>query len=233
MVNAGQGGRHFSLTANGRVNLGRVDNSDQDSGGNAAGNVNIKASVIEIGGVDTRAMRSPSGSQNGSVVLQALGAPAFDPNQAASNTWYNSLSITGAVQALGTVGGLTSGGHVTLQGVVVRLQPGFSLQQPGSATLILDAGIVRAGAAASDLFVDAAGSGLTASHVVQWSGDIQPTMTIARAALDVLVSWNGDGFILQTNSNLANPAGWADVPSVTSPATLPAAAEAMFFRVRK
>jgi hypothetical protein len=231
--NANNSGRHLRIMAGGRVNIGRVDNSDQDRGGNPSSNVEIAASVIEVGGIDTRAMRT-SGQLNGDVILQALGAPLFDPNQADANTWNNSLTLKGPVQTAGTG---PNGGNVTLRGVRAFLNPGFSLAKADGGALTLEAGVVRpsVGATASDLFADATGSGLSASHVVQWSGDIVPTMAIARDGANVVVSWNGAGFVLQTNSAAANPAGWTTVPNATSsPATLPISPSgSTFFRVKK
>lgn len=42
-------------------------------------------------------------------------------------------------------------------------------------------------------------------------------LSIGRSgASDVVLSWPGTGFIVQTNSTLSNPAGWADVPGATT-----------------
>ena len=50
----------------------------------------------------------------------------------------------------------------------------------------------------------------------------------------VLLSWNALGFILQTNGDLTNPAGWADVPDATnSPTTMTIGSDSLFFRLRQ
>jgi beta-glucanase (GH16 family) len=49
----------------------------------------------------------------------------------------------------------------------------------------------------------------------------------------VLLSWNALGFILQTNGDLTNPAGWGDVPDATnSPTTMTIGSDSLFFRLR-
>ncbi len=49
----------------------------------------------------------------------------------------------------------------------------------------------------------------------------------------VQLNWNATGFILQTNGNLTNPAGWGDVPEATnSPTTMPIGGDSLFLRLR-
>lgn len=49
-----------------------------------------------------------------------------------------------------------------------------------------------------------------------------------------LLSWNASGFILQTNRDLINPAGWRDVTNATnSPATMAIGSNSLFFRLRQ
>jgi hypothetical protein len=49
----------------------------------------------------------------------------------------------------------------------------------------------------------------------------------------VLLNWNASGFILQTNRDVTNSAGWADVPGATnSPATMTVGSNGLFFRLR-
>jgi hypothetical protein len=50
----------------------------------------------------------------------------------------------------------------------------------------------------------------------------------------VLLSWNASGYILQTNGDLTNPAGWEDVLNATnSPATATIGSNRRFFRLRQ
>ena len=50
----------------------------------------------------------------------------------------------------------------------------------------------------------------------------------------VSLSWNASGFILQTNRDLMNPAGWGDVPNATnSPASMAIGSYDLFFRLRQ
>lgn len=49
----------------------------------------------------------------------------------------------------------------------------------------------------------------------------------------VLLNWNAPGFIVQTNLNLANPAGWGDILNGTnSPATMSIGSTSLYFRLR-
>jgi hypothetical protein len=61
-------------------------------------------------------------------------------------------------------------------------------------------------------------------------------LTISRlGASEIVLSWPTAGYILQTNSNVTNPAGWGDVPGATSsPVTnaLPATGSS-YYRLKK
>jgi hypothetical protein len=47
------------------------------------------------------------------------------------------------------------------------------------------------------------------------------------------LNWNAPNFILQTNADLTNPAGWGDVPDASnSPATINLGGDRQFFRLR-
>jgi hypothetical protein len=64
---------------------------------------------------------------------------------------------------------------------------------------------------------------------------LPPTLSIAQSGTDIVLSWTGAGYIVQTNAHVTNPAGWADVPgATTSPSTqslLPT--ESRYFRLKK
>jgi hypothetical protein len=68
------------------------------------------------------------------------------------------------------------------------------------------------------------GSALDPTNIVALAQGASPIdfslpikLSIARLGTSELVlSWAGSGFIVQTNSNVANPVGWGDVPGATS-----------------
>ncbi len=60
-----------------------------------------------------------------------------------------------------------------------------------------------------------------------------PPLTAQTVNGAVSLSWIAPEFILQTNEDLANPAGWGDVPDATnSPATMAIGNDSLFFRLR-
>ena len=61
----------------------------------------------------------------------------------------------------------------------------------------------------------------------------RPALTAVPANGAVGLSWNAPNFILQTNADLTNPAGWGDVPDASnSPATINLGGDRQFFRLR-
>ena len=59
-----------------------------------------------------------------------------------------------------------------------------------------------------------------------------PTMAVSQTGSNLNFSWTAAGFVLQTNGNLSNPTGWANVPGGTiSPQTIPIGAGNLFFRL--
>jgi hypothetical protein len=61
----------------------------------------------------------------------------------------------------------------------------------------------------------------------------RPTLTAVATNGTVGLSWNAPNFILQTNADLTNPAGWGDVPTATnSPMTMTIGSYSRFFRLR-
>ena len=83
----------------------------------------------------------------------------------------------------------------------------------------------------------AAGSGpLPATMVVHYVRVFQSTPPLSALLTNgaVSLSWNASGFILQTNGELMNPAGWGDVPDATnSPTTMTIDRNSLFFRLRQ
>ena len=62
-----------------------------------------------------------------------------------------------------------------------------------------------------------------------------PRLTLVRAGSQITISWPGEGFVLQENANVANPAGWTDAAGgAASPVTVTVPASGMkFYRLRQ
>ena len=61
-----------------------------------------------------------------------------------------------------------------------------------------------------------------------------PELLLNRSGDQLTLSWIATGFRLQTNGNLLNPAGWADLPGGTnSPSVVTIGPGALFFRLRQ
>ena len=170
--------RDMNITASGAVVVtGKIDNSDQDSGGDGGWGVTIKANTIDVNNIDTRGMRNdPAGRPpySGTVVLQALSPIGnYDPNDGVNNASTNKLTVRGSIRTYG-VDTRTVLGDVTLQSVVLQLVYGVIEIPPNGQTKTLQVGVVQNGASASDLFVDVSSSGQTVTNVVQWGGTWTP-----------------------------------------------------------
>ena len=87
------------------------------------------------------------------------------------------------------------------------------------------------------ILIYAGGSGsVPATMVVHYVRVFESTPPLSALAANGAISlgWNASGFILQTNQNLANPAGWGDLPDATnSPATIAIGSDSLFFRLRR
>ena len=230
--NVNNGGRPFTLTASRRVEIGAIDNSDRDPMGNDAGDISVKAESIAVGSLNAAACRTDGAAKNGDIRLTALGAPWHNTLSAEANHSRNRLVLSGL---LFTAGPATNHpGNAYLQGVVVELRPGFQARLAAGAKLAFDAGLYPngVGARAADLFVDRASSGLSASHVVAWSGALGASLEILHGGEQVLLHWPDAEYHLQESATLANPAGWEDVV-VSSPALRTVAPDARFYRLRR
>ena len=200
--------------------------------GNDAGDISVKGEAIAVGSLNTAAYRTDGAAKNGDIRLTALGAPRYDALAAEANHSRHRLVLSGL---LFTAGPATNRpGKAYLQGVVVELKPGFQARLAAGAKLTLDVGQYPNGVGArpADLFVDRASSGLSASHVVAWSGAPGASLEILRVGEQVLLHWPDAEYHLQESATLANPAGWVDVP-VNSPAVRTVAPGARFYRLRR
>ena len=90
-------GRHLFIYARGTVEItGKIDNSDQDSGGEGSGDVNVFAREIMVKDIDTRCLRTGTGTRpTGKINLKALAPPGYSPTDGANNTAANRITIRG------------------------------------------------------------------------------------------------------------------------------------------
>ncbi|MCX6896436.1 MAG: putative Ig domain-containing protein, partial [Verrucomicrobia bacterium] len=170
-----------SIAASGTVVIiGTVTTSDvQVSGGGTAGGFSIGASSITVSNINTRALRSDGQSPSGAVTLQAL-YPLFgiyDPNYF-DNSFANQLVIKGGITTDGPRTNAGSG-NITLQAVVMRLDPGGSLAKAANGTLTVAAGLSSLGLPTNDLFINIPGtlvqpanSALAPTYTVNWNGTL-------------------------------------------------------------
>ncbi|MHC4621534.1 MAG: DUF4097 family beta strand repeat-containing protein [Planctomycetota bacterium] len=143
----------------GGVSVNSVDTQDQATGGNDAGNVTVRGGSVTVGDVDTRVLRTASGDRLSGDVLLEAHQPTGD------NTLGNTINVTGVVNTDSTIG---HDGDVTISGVVVTLEAGFSAVT-GDGPLSIHAGIVQYGRTPGDLFIDDSGGGYSATHDVFWT----------------------------------------------------------------
>jgi len=62
----------------------------------------------------------------------------------------------------------------------------------------------------------------------------RPTLVITAAGNQATLSWAGTGFVLQENTNVADPGGWMNVPNGgTSPVAVQITGTNTFFRLLK
>ena len=175
VVNANNGPRDMVITASGLVAIPRIDIGDRDDGGNPVGSVIVQAESILVHTVDARSMRTGSYRGNGNIVLTALGAQGgYNGANAAANDFGNQLVVAGSLLSRGPIPPISPGsdGNVTLTGVAVHLAEASVIEAPDGSAILVNAGVVRGGATANDLFEDLSGSGLAAQHVVQWNGGV-------------------------------------------------------------
>jgi hypothetical protein len=149
----------LSIDVGGSVNIVSVDTQDQAAGGNDGGDVTIHGADITIGDIDTRSLRASQGTLSGNVVLEAR-------DYVGPNALNNTVNLYGTVNTDSASG---TDGDVTIRGVVVTLESGFSATA-GDGSLNIYAGIVQYGKTATDLFIDNSGGGYSATHCVPWTG---------------------------------------------------------------
>jgi hypothetical protein len=71
-----------------------------------------------------------------------------------------------------------------------------------------------------------------AAHYQAAFASVTPLLKYTRLPTDLLLSWEGNGFILQQTANLLNPS-WTDIPGAnSSPYAMPIQPGQRFFRLR-
>ena len=164
-----------TITASGAVNItGTINISDiEGAGGSDGGGIAIGGSSVTVNNINTLSLR-PTGS-SGAITLQALYYlyGTYDPSYA-GNSYANQLVVKGAIN---TAGAAVNGGSITMQGVVVRLDPGSSIAKSSNGILTVAAGLDTLSLPASDLFMNISGTlvgpantPVTPAYTVNWDG---------------------------------------------------------------
>lgn len=235
--NANNWGRPLLIQANGKVQVTNgIDNSDRDGGGDGGNDVTVIARAIEVNGVDTRSFRTSSFRNVGNITLRALAPPDFSPSNGGANGVTNALTVNGNLRPT-TPQADTTWGTITAESVVLTLNTNAQLNSPAPGKTTLNVGKLQNGAAAADLFKNASAGAYTPNFVVDWSGNFvpqNPALVLGPSAPgQIVLSWSGSGFVLETNANLLVPGGWGIAPSGTSnPATNTIGAGNLFFRLK-
>jgi hypothetical protein len=233
--NANNWGRPMVIYANGAVEIGAIDNSDRDGGGDGGNDVTVFAKAIKISAIDTRSFRTSSFRNVGSISLKALATPGYSATDGANNSPANTIEVAGTL-VCSTPQDATTWGGISSESVILKLESSASLVG-GTDKLTLNVGKVQGTATAGDLFINHSAGTYAANYVVDWSGNTvpaSPTLHIAPGAPGYLsISWTGEGFVLQQNSNLSNPSGWANAPSgTTNPATVQIGTGGLYYRLK-
>jgi hypothetical protein len=174
-----------SIDVGGSVSIGSIDTQDEATGGNDAGDVTIYGGQVTVGAIDARCLRTDSATaSSGAVVVMARDSGGV-------NSLNNTLNLHGLINTDAAAG---HDGNVTISGVIVTLQPGFSAFTGGGA-LEIHAGHVQHGMTSSDLFIDNSGGSYSATHDIPWgttvsfelaeSGDLE---TVSPAVLNVVLN---------------------------------------------
>jgi hypothetical protein len=196
--------------------------------------------VIKVSSIDTRSERTGSFRNVGKITLKALAPPDFNPADAANNTSINWITVTGSLRAT-TPQTNTTWGMISTESVILELGPDAVLNlDTAPATLALNVGRIRNGAAAGDLFRSQSAATHAAQYVVEWSGTIpsalpaSPTIWFgAVTGRQLSLGWSGGVFVLQQNPDLSNPNGWVNAPTGTNnPANVTIGSGNLFYRLK-
>ena len=238
--NVNNTGRPLLIAANGKVEItSGIDNSDRDTGGEGSSDVNVLAKEIKVTSITTRVYRTgaPGTRKTGNITLKALAPPGYDPTDAANNKFADLITISGLCVATNVWYTNTAAfGAISNQSVVLKLESNASLAT-APERLGLNVGKIQGGAVAADLFRNESAGAYTANYDVDWSGAFTPAspklLFGAAPPGQIILYWNGNGFVLQQNSSLSNPAGWVNAPSGTNnPTTNAIGAGNLFYRLK-
>lgn len=195
-------GGDLTINATGTVELPSFIGSDLTDSGPRGADLEINASSIIIGDVDTRLNRAfpgdpAEGHTNGDVTLNALAPPDYDPNdEEANDAADNVITLNGLINTAGASPD-TTGGNISITAVKVVLDPGFDTETT-QGVVTIRAGETGGGFTEADLFMDNAGSGETAIFDVAHTST--PPLTVGDMDCDGDVDFDDiDDFVLGLN----------------------------------
>ncbi|HNQ90078.1 MAG TPA: putative Ig domain-containing protein [Verrucomicrobiota bacterium] len=248
--NANNWGRPLLIRAHGHVQVANaIDNSDRDTGGDGGCDVTVVGKTVTVNTIRSDSFRTDNFRNVGNITLRALAPPDFNPADGVNNNSNHWITVTGNLRA-STPQANTTWGTITTESVVLELTADATLNNgandiTSASKLNFNAGQIKNGAVAADLFRNRSASQTTggapaANYVVDWSGTVppvapaSPTLLVGSAAPgQIVLSWSGNGFLLQQNSDLTNPSGWVPAPSGTAnPATNAIGAGNLFYRLK-
>ena len=218
---------------------GKIDNSDQDSGGEGSWDVNIYARAIKVKDIETRELRRSDWptKNTGQINLLGLAPPGYNPADAANNGAGNRITVAGVLVSTNTYNmqsGFPEYGQIGTKSVILQLQTNASLKT-ATTRIDLQVGKIQGGATAGDLFVNQSAGAYTPTYVVDWSSaPSRPTLWFGAAPAGYIsLNWSGSGFVLQQNTNVSNPSGWVNAPSgTTMPAVVPIGSGNVYYRLK-
>jgi hypothetical protein len=239
-------GRPLLIRANGKVQItSGIDNSDRDGGGDGGNHVTVVGKTVTVNTVRSDSARTGSFRNVGNITLRALAPPAFNPADGVNNNSNNWITVTGNLRA-STPQTNDTWGTITTESVVLELGAGAAINSGANYTntpaskLPWNVGKIQNGAVAGDLFRNQSAGTFTANYVVDWSGTVptaaptSPTILFGAAAPgEIVLTWSGNGFVLQQNTDLSNPNGWVAAPSgINNPATNAIGSGNVFYRLK-
>ena len=230
--NANNWGRPLLIKANGTVEVTNgIDNSDRDTGGDGGNDVEVFGGVIKANGVDTRSFRTANFRNVGKIRLNALTPPY---TTGGNNSISNTLTVTATLRPT-TPQTNTTWGTINLESVILNLGTNAILDSPASGKTTVNVGKLQGGVSAGYLYSNVSTnvftSAMVPNYVVNW---FVPSLAISTGpgTGQATLTWTGAGYNLQTNSSLANPAGWGTVPGATSPAAVNLQPGGLFYRLK-
>jgi len=180
----------INVHAEGSVSIDLLKTLDTSDGGGSGGSIFVRGESVMLGDIDTHSARTNSDPNNGDISIVALAPPAFDENDANSNTAAsNIITLTGLVNTDSPAPDSVAG-NLSLTAVKVILESGFSATLNETGTFSIKAGEIISGYAAGDLYMDMSGSGVSASHsVAHDAGNVPEPSTVALVLMAGMACW--------------------------------------------